>query len=189
MRWTLILLACCSVLLQACSQAPIETAPEKAPFTSAESRAEFTEVVRRLESSIEVRDESAADAAFTTMIRMLQVQPSLQTTDCRSAQEVLLNTARLGREHSDVPLNSCEICTEQEACGWTEAESLSMLAYLYPEDPRVEEAIDAFVPESPEDWPGKPTDEERAADFRERIKPHVARVLERIRSAESSATL
>jgi len=175
MRWALVLLAACSLLLSACSLS-----------ASAESRAEFSEAVAQLESSIEGLDEPEANAAFTAVVIMLQTQPGLQTTDGRSGQEVLLETARLGREHSKVPLNSCETCTEEASCGWTEAESLSMLAYLYPEDARVQEAIEAFVPEVPEQLPSYRTDDERAAEFRLRIKPHVARALGRIDSAEST---
>lgn len=177
MRWKLVLLASCALLLAACTHT-----------ASATSRAEFTEAVAQLESAIGGLDEPAADTAFTVVITLLQAEPDLQTADGRSGPEVLLAAARLAHENSEVPLNSCEICTEEAACGWTEAESLSMLAYLYPDDARVQEAIDAFVPKTPEGLPSHQSDEERAAEFQKRIKLHVARVLGRLHSAESSAT-
>ncbi|MHB1342727.1 MAG: hypothetical protein ACYCX5_13360 [Coriobacteriia bacterium] len=176
MRRMLGLLVSCVMLLSACSPAP-----------SAESQAAFTRAVSKLESSIAQLDEPAADAAFSTVVTMLRAQPDLITDDGRSGPEVLLEAARLGRENSTVPLNSCEICTEEAPCGWTEADALAMLAYLYPEDERVWQAIDAFVPALPEDVPSSRTDDERAVEFQERIKPHVDRVLARLESAEASS--
>lgn len=177
MRRTLVLLVVCVLLLSACSPAP-----------SAESRAAFTQAVSKLESSIAQLDEPAADSAFSTVVTMLRAEPDLVTDDGRSGPEVLLEAARLGRENSTVPLNSCEICTEEAACGWTEADAFAMLAYLYPDDERVWQAIDAFVPALPQDVPSSRTDGERAVEFQERIKPHVDRVLARLDSAEPSST-
>lgn len=131
---TLIVSLLCCLVLPGCALLP--------PGYSVE----LTEAATALESAIDRLDEPAADAAFLEVVDLLTEDPSLTIEDGRTGAEVLLDSAALARERTEVPPNSCETCTEAAACGWTETECLAMFMSLYPEHERRDEVMGILAP-------------------------------------------